>query len=134
MKTLYFLKSILPFVFLPVAPGVLQVELERQGVLGSNTGLMYAVLMQVLFTFGIVAWLLRVVRSRSEKSFLRMSCVSKKVFHDGKWVSVERYLAEKHNVIVSHGMTPEESTAWSQQAEAYLRELDGALDCGKILA
>jgi hypothetical protein len=134
MKTYYFLKTVMPFIFLPVAPGVLQVELVRQGLLGSNVGLTYAVVMQVLFTFGIVAWLFRIVRRRGEKSFLRMSCVSKKVFHDGKWVSVERYLSEKHNVIVSHGMTPEESSEWSQQAEAYLRQVDVRMQCEKAIA
>jgi hypothetical protein len=50
-----------------------------------------------------------------------MSCVSKKVFFKGTWMTVEQYLAEQHNVVVSHGMTPEESKEWIADAEEYLR-------------
>ena len=123
MKTLYLIKSFLPFIFLPIAPGVVQVELERQGLLtyGSNDFLI--ILMQILFTIGIIIWLARVVNRKNEaKAFLRMSCVSKKVFHQGQWISVEQYLAKNHNIVVSHGMTPEESNAWVHESEEWLRD------------
>jgi hypothetical protein len=49
-----------------------------------------------------------------------MSCVSKKVFHNATWMSVEQYLADHHNVFVSHGMTPEEANDWMRESEAFL--------------
>ncbi len=36
-------------------------------------------------------------------------------------MTVETYLAEQHNVVVSHGLTPEETQAWVADAEEYLR-------------
>jgi hypothetical protein len=123
MKTFYLIKSFLPFIFLPIAPGMIQVELERQGLLTYGGSALLAVLMQVIFTFGIIVWLVRAVnRKNKEQAFLRMSCISKKVFHQGQWVSVEQYLADNYNVVVSHGMTPEESKAWVRESEEWLRE------------
>jgi hypothetical protein len=123
MKTYYFIKSILPYLFLPLAPGVVQVELARQGLLSSSTDALIAFFMQVVFTLGIIVFLARTIHRRVDaKAFLRMSCVSKKVFYNGKWMSVEQYLSEHHNVVVSHGMTPEESEAWLRESEEYLRE------------
>src|ERR1700693_705315 len=114
MKLFYLIKSFLPFVFLPIAPGMIQVELERQGILtNGNNDAFLTVLMQIIFALGIIVWLTRVVNQKSRtKAFLRMSCVSKKVFYQGRWISVEQYLAEYHNIVVSHGMTPEECNAW----------------------
>lgn len=120
MKTLYLLKSLLPFIFLPVAPGVLQIELARQGFLtGSCAG--YVIAAQGIFTLGTIAWLGLIIIRQRQKAFVRMSCVSKKVYFQGQWMTVEQYLAEHHNVHVSHGMTPEESQAWIADAEDYLR-------------
>jgi hypothetical protein len=51
-----------------------------------------------------------------------MSCVSKKVHFQGRWMTVESYLAEQHGIEVSHAMTPEESQAWLADAEEYLRQ------------
>jgi hypothetical protein len=122
MKTFYLIKSFLPFVFLPIAPGVIQVELERRGLLTYGSSAFFTILMQVIFTLGIIVWLARVVNQKNKtKAFLRMSCVSKKVFYQGRWISVEQYLADYHNVVVSHGMTPEESTAWVHESEEWLR-------------
>jgi hypothetical protein len=120
MKTFYVIKSFLPFIFLPIVPGMLQVELARQGFL-TGGGAIYAIILQGIFTLGIIGWLARAINRKQEKAFLRMSCVSKKVYHLGKWMSVEQYLAENHNIVVSHGMTPEESQAWVADAEDYLR-------------
>jgi hypothetical protein len=122
MKTFYLIKSCLPALFLPIAPGMVQVELARQGLLNYGSTAYFAVLMQILFTCGIVIWIAYTVnRKERKKAFLRMSCVSKKVHYNGKWMTVEHYLAEFHNVQVSHGMTPEESTAWLRESEDYVR-------------
>ncbi len=120
MKTFYILKSFLPFIFLPVMPGVLQMELVRLGFLHGG-GAIYVIVMQGIFTLGIIGWLARAIHRKQAKAFLRMSCVSKKVFLNGRWMSVEQYLAENHNIVVSHGMTPEETQAWVAEAEDYLR-------------
>jgi hypothetical protein len=122
MKTLYLIKSFLPFIFLPIAPGVIQVELERRGILTYGSSAFFPVLMQIVFTLGIIVWLARLVNRKNEtKAFLKMSCVSKKVLYRGQWVSVEQYLADYHNIVVSHGMTPEESEAWVRESEEWLR-------------
>jgi len=123
MKTFYFIKSFLPFIFVPIAPGVVQVELQRQGLLTYGSSALFAVVMQIFFTLGIIVWLARAVNRKNKmKAFLRMSCISKKVFHQGQWVSVEQYLADNHNIVVSHGLTPEESKAWLRESEEWLRE------------
>jgi hypothetical protein len=123
VKTLYLIKSFLPFIFLPIAPSVVQVELERQGLLSYATSPLFSILVQFVLTLGIITWLaVRAHRENKAKAFLRMSCVSKKVFHQERWITVEQYLAEHHNVVVSHGMTPEESKAWIDESEEYLRK------------
>jgi hypothetical protein len=125
MKTFYLLKSFFPFVFLPIAPGVVQVELERHGLLSYGAGAYLSISIQIAFTLAVIVWLVhsrqRAQTKEQVKAFLKMSCVSKKVFHGGNWITVERYLAENHNITVSHGMTPEESTAWLRQSEEWLR-------------
>jgi hypothetical protein len=123
MKTIYLIKSFLPLVFLPIAPGVVQVGLERQGILPYSNSTFLTILLQIAFTLGIIVWLgYRVSQKNQAKAFLRMSCISKKVFHRGQWMSVEQYLAENHNVVVSHGMTPEESNEWVRESEEWLRD------------
>jgi hypothetical protein len=121
MKTLYLLKSIVPFLFLPVAPGVLQIELARQGLLTGNWAACI-IAAQGIFTLGIIAWLGLVIVRQRRGAFLRMSCISKKVHFQGRWMTVESYLAEQHNIQVSHAMTPEESLAWLADADEYLRQ------------
>jgi len=122
VKTIYLIKTFLPFVFLPIAPSVVQIELERQGWLSYATSPLFSILVQIILTLGIIAWfVIKANRQTEAKEFLRMSCISKKVFHQDQWISVEQYLAVHHNVVVSHGMTPEESTAWLTESEAYLR-------------
>jgi len=123
MKTIYLIKSIAPLIFLPLAPGMVQVELVRQGLLPYSGGTLFSVAVQILFTLGIIAWLVRGVKEKKqEKAFVKMSCISKKVCHKGQWMSFEQYLSEHHNITVSHGMTPEEATAWMQESEDWLRE------------
>jgi hypothetical protein len=137
MKTFYFIKSILPFIFLPIAPGMIQLELERQGLVSFGSGTFFVLLMQIAFTLGIIVWLGRVAnQKRHAKGFLKMSCVSKKVLHQGRWMSVEQYLAEFHNIVVSHGMTPEEATAWITESEEWLQreKLTEAFDGLEITA
>jgi len=122
MKTFYLIKSFLPIICLPIAPGVLQVELQRQGMLSGNTSVLIALPLQILFTLVIILWVARAMRrEHEEKAYLKMSCVSKKVFHEGEWMTVERYLADRHNIVVSHGMTPEESTEWLRDAREWVR-------------
>lgn len=136
MKTFYLIKSFLPFVFLPIAPGVVQVELERHGLLSYGGGAFLSISIQIIFTLAVIMWLIysRHQKNRA-KAFLRMSCVSKKVFHDGRWMTVERYLAEHHNITVSHGMTPEESTDWLRESEEWMRkEAEIAFDATPQLA
>ena len=122
MKTIYLIKSFLPFIFLPIAPGVVQIELERQGLLTSSSSVLCTILVQIVFTLGMIVWVTyKVPKKLESKAFLKMSCVSKKVFHDGRWMSVEKYLADHHNIVVSHGMTPEEATDWMRESEEWLR-------------
>ena len=120
MKTYYVLKTLLPLIFLPIAPGVLQFELARQGLL-TGPWAPYVIAAQGIVTLVTIAWLAYAARARGRKEFLRMSCVSKRVFFRERWMTVEQYLADNHNVVVSHGMTPEESQAWVADAEDYLR-------------
>ncbi len=122
MKTFYLIKSFLPFIFLPIAPGVVQIELERQCLLTYGSSVFFTILVQFAFTLGMIAWFsYRAKQKKEAKAFLRMSSVSKKVFHQGRWISVEQYLAESHNVVVSHGLTPEEATLWVRESEDWLR-------------
>ena len=121
MKTVYLIKSLLPFLCLPLAPGVVQVELERHGLLTYGSSTLLTVLVQIAFALALIAWLAHVLNKKSStKAFLKMSCVSKKVFHNGTWMSVEQYLADYHNVVVSHGMTPEEAKVWTRESEEWL--------------
>jgi hypothetical protein len=120
MKTIYLTKSVLPLLLLPAAPGVLQFELVHEGFLTGVAALL-AIVVQAVFTLATFGWIVRLLSRREQKAFLKMSCISKKVFHSGKWMTVEQYLAEHHNIQVSHGMTPEESQAWIADAEAYLK-------------
>src|ERR1700679_1713857 len=76
MKTLYLTKTLLPLLFLPVAPGVLQLELARQGLLTGNWA-DFVIAAQGIFTLGIIAWLGLSITRHRQKAFLRMSCVSK---------------------------------------------------------
>jgi len=123
MKTIYLIKSIAPLIFLPLAPGMVQVELVRQGLLPYSGGTIFSAAVQILFTLGIIAWLVRGAKEKKqEKAFVKMSCISKKICHKGQWMSFEQYLSEHHNITVSHGMTPEEATAWMQESEDWLRE------------
>lgn len=116
MKTIYFFKSVLPALLLPLAPQVAQAELQRHGVVTGAGGILLVALLQILLTIGVAAWLLHSQSRKGNQSFLRMSCVSKKVYHQGQWMTVEKYLAEHHNIVVSHGLTPEESDAWLREA------------------
>jgi len=127
MKTIYVIKSFLPLLFLPVAPGVLQMELARQGLL-TGSWAAFVIAAQGVFTLGILAWLGSQIVRQQQKAFLRMSCVSKKVFFKDRWMTVEQYLAEQHNVLVSHSMTPEESRAWLADAEDFLRRESAAAE------
>ena len=95
------------------------------GLLSHGSGATYfALLIQIAFSAGIVWWLVRTLKKKNvetnTKAFLKMSCVSKKVCHNGVWMSVEQYLAEHHNIVVSHGMTPEEATDWMRESEAFI--------------
>ena len=130
---LYLLKSILPFLFLPVAPGVLQIELARQGLMTGNWAVSI-IAAQGIFTLGIIAWLGLVITRKRQGAFLRMSCISKKVHFQGRWMSVESYLAENHNIQVSHAMTPEESRAWLADADDYLRQEIPSIDADQTAA
>jgi len=125
MKTFYLIKSFLPFTFLPIAPGVVQVELVRQGIIPNGTGAFLAFLIQIALTIAVIGWIANRTNKQEQdqvKEFLKMSCVSKKVFHQGQWMTVEKYLADFHNIVVSHGMTPEESETWLRDSEQWLRE------------
>jgi hypothetical protein len=123
MKTFYLIKSFLPFTFLPIAPGVVQVELVHQGIISYGTGILLTFLVQLALTLAVIIWITHQAHKRDQaQAFLKMSCVSKKVCHDGQWMTVEKYLADHHNIVVSHGMTPEESEAWLRDSEDWLRD------------
>lgn len=123
MKTIYLIKSFIPFLFLPLAPGVLQVELERNGLLTYGSGTLLTILVQIAFTLALIGWFAHTLNKKTPtKAFLKMSCVSKKVFHNGAWMSFEQYLSEHHNIVVSHGMTPEEATVWMRESEEWIEQ------------
>ena len=120
MKTFYLIKPFLPFAFLPAAPGVIQAALSREGVL-APTGELLTITLQVIFTVGLFAWIAYTLNRKSTTQvFLKMSSLSKKVFHQDQWMTVEQYLAQHHNVVVSHGLTPEEWEDWVRESEEYL--------------
>jgi hypothetical protein len=122
MKTIYLLKTLVPFIFLPIAPGVIQVGLEHQGLLHAGTGEFLVIAMQILFSLGLIGWLGVILhRKNKAQAFLTMSSVSKKVFHKNRWMTVEQYLAEHHNIVVSHALTPEESEDWVRESEEWIR-------------
>ena len=74
-------------------------------------------LAQFLIGVGMLFWVARNLdRVEALKKVIKMSCVSKKVCHDGKWMTVEEYLMNHHNVVVSHGMTPEEAETWVRES------------------
>ncbi len=133
MRMYYLIKTILPLTFLPIAPGVLQIELARLGLLTGGWAV-FSIGAQGLLTLGTIIWLGFVIFRRREKAFLRMSCVSKKVYFLGGWITVEQYLAEHHNVVVSHGMTPEELKEWVSDAEEYVRREQGTPELEEELA
>lgn len=119
MKTIYLFKSVLPALLLPLAPQVAQTELQRHGFATSTEGGLMIAFMQILLTVAVASWLLRALPRKNGRAFLRMSCVSKKVYHNGQWMTVEKYLAEHHNIVVSHGMTPEESDEWLRDSREW---------------
>ena len=121
MKTIYLIKSFIPFLFLPLAPGVLQVELERHGLLPNGSSTYLTILVQIFFTLAVIGWLAHTLNKKSQaKAFLKMSCVSKKVFHNGAWMTVEQYLADHHNIHVSHSLTPEEANDWMRESTEWI--------------
>ncbi len=123
MKTFYLIKPFAPFLFLPVAPGLLEAELERHGTLGLIGSFLVPVLVQLVLTVILLLILNRTQLGKAKsKTILRMSCVSKKVFYKDKWHSIEEYLLLTQGVLISHGMTPEESATWVREA----LEKDGA--------
>jgi hypothetical protein len=133
MKTIYLIKSFIPFLFLPLAPGVVQVELERHGLLTYGSSAFLTMLVQIAFAFALIAWLAHTLNKKNKaKGFLKMSCVSKKVFHNGAWMSVEQYLADHHNIVVSHGMTPEEARVWMRESEDWLERETKAFEKSKV--
>jgi len=133
MKTIYLIKSFIPFLFLPLAPGVVQVELERYGLLTYSSSALLTILVQIAFALALIAWLAHTLNKKNEtKAFLKMSCVSKKVFHNGEWMSVEQYLADHHNIVVSHGLTPEEANVWMRESEEWIERGTKPLDRTEI--
>jgi hypothetical protein len=129
MKTIYLIKSFIPFLFLPLAPGVVQVELERHGLLTYGSATFLTIMVQIAFTFALIAWLAHTFNKKNQtKAFLKMSCVSKKVFHNGQWISFEKYLCEHHNIVVSHGMTPEEANLWMRESEEWIEQEANSYD------
>jgi hypothetical protein len=117
MKTFYLIKSLSPFLFLLTAPRVLEAEMARQSFFANGPSVVFNLVVQILFAIALFIWFSRVVKQKKESAaFLKMSCVSKKVFHDDRWITVEQYLSDHHNIVVSHGMTPEECADWKRQA------------------
>ena len=133
MKTIYLIKSFIPFLFLPLAPGVVQVELERHGLLTYSSSTFLTILVQIAFALALMAWLAHTLNKKNKtQAFLKMSCVSKKVFHSGKWMSVEQYLADHHNIVVSHGLTPEEAGVWMRESEEWIERETKAFEKSEV--
>jgi len=117
MKMFYLTKSLSAFLVLLTGPRVLEIELARHRLFGLNATSFFNFLVQVLFAVALFVWVTRAVnRKKKSSAFLTMSCVSKKVLHRDRWIPVEQYLCDQHNILVSHGMTPEECADWKRQA------------------
>ena len=117
MKMFYVMKSLSPFLFLMTAPRVVDVEMGQHSFFSSGDGALVSLLVQTAFAAALFGWIAALIKQKKESAeFLTMSCVSKKVFHRQKWISVEQYLSENHNITVSHGLTPEECADWKRQA------------------
>jgi hypothetical protein len=62
----------------------------------------------VLILTSVLGMLLLLRKYTRAKPVIKMSAYSKKVLVDGKWVSIEEYLAGELGIEVSHGMTNDE--------------------------
>jgi len=111
-------RSLLPvFILMPLLFGLLRTEGERRGWVSHETGIALMAMGQFFLGVGMLFWVARNLdRVEALKKIIKMTCVSKKVFHQGEWVTVEEYLREHHNIEVSHGMTPDEAETWLREA------------------
>lgn len=56
----------------------------------------------------IVFWLVRWIK-RLQEGLVTMCAWTRKVRHDGRWISVEDYLAQRFGIMVSHGICEEKA-------------------------
>jgi hypothetical protein len=112
-------RRLLPlFIFMPLFLGSLRAECEQQGWISHETGVALMALAQFFVGVGMLFLVAHNLdRVDALKKVVKMSCVSKKVFDQGNWVPVEKYLLDHFNIEVSHGMTPEECEAWLREGE-----------------
>jgi hypothetical protein len=101
------------FILIPLLLGFLRIEAERNGWISHEIGTSLMALAQVLIGAGMLFWLVVTIdRAQAMEKFITMSCVSKKIFHEGQWISVEEFLYKQFNIRISHGMTPQEAKTW----------------------
>ncbi len=114
----YLVRWLLPvFLLLPFLFGLLRAEGERRGWISHESGIAFMALGQFFIGAVMLFWVARNLdRVDVLKKVIRMSCVSKKIFDQGDWVSVEKYLMSHYNIEVTHGMTPEEAETWLREA------------------
>jgi hypothetical protein len=117
-------RILLPFfVLVPLALGFLRIEAEQAGWISHEVGTALMALAQVLIGVGMLFWVIRMIdRTKTLEQFITMSCVSKRVLHDGKWIAIEQYLHDQFHIQTSHGMTPEEAETWLNEAVFYANQ------------
>ncbi len=76
--------------------------------LTSDVGRSEVILVLVLILANILGGIALFRRYREVEPFVVISAYSKRVQHDGRWISIEEYLAKELGIRVSHGITPEE--------------------------
>jgi hypothetical protein len=114
------------FIFVPMGLGFLRIEAERAGWINHEIGTSLMALFQVFIGVGMLFWLVYTIdRAKTLEKFVTMSCVSKRILHDGEWIAIEQYLYDQYHIQISHGMTPKEAEDWLSDAQDYLAQEKG---------
>jgi two-component system cell cycle sensor histidine kinase/response regulator CckA len=111
------------FLMVPLGLGLLRIEAERSGWVTHEIGTSLMALAQVLIGVGMLFWLVYTIdRAAMLEKFVTMSCVSKRVLHDGEWIALEKFLYDQYHIQISHGMTPQEAQVWLDEAKEHLAQ------------
>jgi hypothetical protein len=125
------LRTLLPVAWLlPPLAGWVRHVAEREGVVSNPLGVAAFAVAQTVTLCAVVYWCavrlagveerLAAERERREdlERLVTMCAWTRKVRWNGEWVSVERYLAERWGVDVTHGMSDEIAAAMEADALA----------------